>query len=95
MNKQIWKYGIKKTDWQEIIMPAGAEILTVQWQNDEPCIWALVNPIEQRNETRIFEIFGTGQNLPHDMGVERKYINTIQLNEYQLPLVFHIFERIN
>jgi hypothetical protein len=93
--KTIWKYPIKKADIVEIIMPAAAEILTAQWQNEEPCIWALVNPFEQKNETRTFEIFGTGKDVPVGMGVERKYINTFQMPSQIGPLVFHIFERIN
>ena len=43
MKKQIWKFGINPN---KIIveMPKDAEILTIQTQNETPCIWALVNP---------------------------------------------------
>lgn len=91
MKKQIWKFEIKPN--QDIIeMPQGAEILTIQNQNGNACIWALVNP-ENDTEKRHFEVFGTGHNIYYDMGVERKYINTFQLEGGQL--VFHLFERIN
>jgi len=93
--KTIWKFPIKKADKVEIIMPAAAEVLTAQWGYEEPCIWALVNPFEQKNETRTFEVFGTGQDIPVDMGVERKYINTFQMPSQIGLLVFHVFERIN
>ena len=73
-------------------MPKGAEILTVQTQNDTPCIWALVDP-DSETETRHFEVYGTGHDIHCDMGIERKYINTFQI-QYGL-LVFHLFERIN
>jgi len=51
----------------------------------------LVNP-ENEIEERVIEIFGTGHNLPFDMGIERKYISTYQLSGGNY--VFHAFERI-
>jgi len=73
-------------------MPIGANVLTVQNQNENVCIWALVDT-KKETETRYFEIFGTGHNIPVDMGIERKYINTFQLQGG--TIVFHLFERIN
>lgn len=90
MKQTIWKYQVnpKITKFN---MPKGAEILTVQNQNGIPCIWALVNP-ENEEEERYFEVFGTGHDVPVDIGIERKYINTFQLEGGSL--VFHLFERI-
>lgn len=91
MNKTIWKFKI--TPMRSFVeMPIGAEILTVQTQDEEPCIWALVNP-ENSIEKRYIEVFGTGHHVPCDMGIERKYIGTFQLRGGSL--VFHVFERIN
>ncbi len=90
MKKTIWKFEINPSNLS-IEMPKKAEILTVQQQNGEACIWALVNPDEEKEE-RVFEIFGTGHSVPVDMGIERKYINTFQLNGG--ALVFHLFERL-
>lgn len=73
-------------------MPKDAEILTIQTENETPCIWALVNP-EKAIELRYFEIYKTNQDIHCDMGVERKYINTFQLDGGSM--VFHLFERIN
>lgn len=92
MNKKIYKYPLKVADKQVIKLPVGAEILTVQTQNETPCIWALVNP-ENETQERHFEVFGTGHDVPNDMGIERKYINTFQLHGG--GLVFHLFERLN
>jgi hypothetical protein len=91
MEKQIWKFAI---NLNKIIveMPKDAEILTIQTQNETPCIWALVNP-ENAKELRHFEVYGTGHDILYDMGVERKYINTFQLDGGLL--VFHLFERVN
>ena len=72
-------------------MPQGAEILTVQTQNDEPFIWAMVNT-KNEMEARVFEMFGTGHEMPVDMGIDRKYIGTFQIAKE--GLVFHLFERL-
>ena len=92
MKQSIYKYQLEVTDKQNIELPKGAEILTVQTHYGIVCIWALVDK-EAEKEYRSFEIFGTGHNIPVDMGVERKYIGTFQLNDG--ALVFHLFERIN
>lgn len=87
MDKTIWKFPLKVADKQNIIMPIGAEILTVQVQNEEPCLWALVDP-EAGMESRHIEIFGTGHTIEYFPGVSRKYISTFQLKGGQL----HAFE---
>lgn len=91
MEKRIYKYPITDPSKIAIEMPEDAEILTVQMQNGTPCIWALVNP-DNKTKERYFEVFGTGHPVYCDMGIDRKYINTFQMNG---NLVFHLFERIN
>lgn len=91
MNKTIFKYPIINPDNVMFNMPKDAEVLTVQCQDDIPTIWALVNAKELQREHRYFEVFGTGHNIPCGMGIERKYINTFQMNT---GLVFHLFERL-
>jgi hypothetical protein len=58
MSKVIYKYEVDTI----VVMPIGAEILTVQLQNGKPWIWALVdknNQLEERN----FDIRGTGYEI--------------------------------
>jgi hypothetical protein len=88
MNKTIWKYELKIDDLQNVIMPIGAEILSVQMQNETPCLWALVNPDEKDTDTRYIETFGTGHPVAYDMGSTREFIGTYQTR----GLVFHVFE---
>lgn len=90
MKKQIWKF-IVTPDGAPIKMPKGAEILTVQSQGEQACVWALVDPNNEMEE-RYFEVYGTGHNIHYDMGINRKYINTFQLKGGSL--VFHLFERV-
>lgn len=89
MKKVIWKYEISP-DKTSIEIPKDAEILSVQMQNDKPCIWALVNP-ENKLTEKIIEIYGTGHEIPCD-GLHRIFRGTFQL--FDFGLVFHLFERI-
>lgn len=88
MKKQIYKYKLKTAVNQTLNLPIGAEILCVQMQGENMCLWALVDPNADIEE-RIIEIYGTGHPINYDMGISRKYISTVQVNQY---LVFHIFE---
>lgn len=92
---KIFKYPIEITGTQEILLPDGAQILTIQIQNDIPCIWALVNP-NLVNTSRIIHIFGTGHDISDTKpDTYRKYIATFQTCRFTTPLVFHVFEFIN
>ena len=91
IEKVIWKYILEITDSQELIMPKGACVLTVQVQNNTPCLWALVNPNAEK-ESRIFETFGTGHPICCATDMHRNYIGTYQTHGDSL--VFHVFESI-
>jgi hypothetical protein len=85
--KTIYKYLIEPgTDAFE--MPKGAQVLTVQTQDNRPHIWALIDVDESRVEMRKFVPYGTGHLMPDEPG---QYIGTFQLNGG--ALVFHLFEQ--
>lgn len=84
MNK-IFKYPIEATDSQGIEMPAGAKILCVQTQGEQPCIWAQVDPHERMVRRQIW-VYGTGH---HMLRTQDKYVGTFQLSGGSL--VFHVF----
>ncbi len=71
-------------------MPVGAEILDIQSQHDDMCIWAVVEPNKER-ETRGFFVVGTGHPLPPDAG---DYLSSVQHRIGNTILVWHIFEEI-
>jgi len=89
--KTIYKYKLSMQDSTRLQLPSGAEILTVQTQNEEPCLWALVD-IENEYETRVFRIAGTGHNIETNDVNGLKYISTFQLMKG--ALIFHVFEVI-
>jgi len=82
----IYKYPLLMTDQQQLYLPGGSEILCVQVQHEQPCIWV-------RQETtnssvyRTLRTYGTGHQM---QSPSEKYIGTYQLSGGQL--VFHVFE---
>lgn len=89
--KTIWKQQLQAIDVQTVDMPVGSQILCVQAQREQPCIW-FINPdsVSADTEQRTFRIIGTG----HKFDIEPKdlYIGTFQLHGGDL--VFHVFEII-
>lgn len=87
-NEVIWKQQIDPTDFQTLLIPQGAEILSCQVQNEIPQLWFKCNP-DNEKEARIIRIFGTGhRELNPNETLE--FIDTIQLMGGSL--VFHVFE---
>jgi hypothetical protein len=89
--KSIWKFPLQVLDVQDVAMPIGAEILSLQVQphpmnTGVPCIWALVDPDEPSKCWRTVRIFGTGHPMPDNPGT---YIGTFQI--YGGAMVFHAF----
>ena len=88
----IWKYPLNLTDTQEVDMPKGAHILTVQRQGlgaEDIVMWAIVNT-EAPRELVMIEAFGTGHPIENG---ERSYIGTLQFGLG--TLVFHFFKKEN
>lgn len=87
MPKAVFKYPCSP-DTFSIIMPGGAEILSVQHQSDANIaeLWAIVEP-EAPIEVRYFHIAGTGHPLPENI---KAFLGTFQLVGGEL--VFHAFE---
>lgn len=86
--RQIWKYDLAVSGLQDIKMPKGSEVLTVQVQKGVPCIWAL-GDIEEEKVFRSFAVFGTGHDVS-DLLKSISFVGTFQLHGGDL--VFHVFE---
>ena len=85
----IWKFPLTVTDSQRVEMPEGAQLLTVQLQGNQPCLWAVVDS-DNETEDRYFEIYDTGNPIRGDINETAKYIATFQ----QGPFVWHVFETL-
>ena len=84
--KTIYEYDLEVTDTQEVVLPVGSKILTVQVQNGVPCLWATVDVEKPNTDKKVIRTFGTGQEINAN---NLKYINTYQL--YGGEVVFHVF----
>ena len=83
--RSIWKYPLKVTSAQDIEMPDGARILSVQMQGEQPCLWAEVDPNQVR-ERRKFFVAATGGPAPE----RAQYLGTFQNGAF----VGHVYESI-
>jgi len=84
----VWKYQIPITDYFEISMPKRSKILSIGMQENSPVMWVLVDT-ESEKENKSFRLAGTGHPLDIDEDTHCGFIGTLQ---YQLGLVFHLFE---
>jgi hypothetical protein len=84
----IWKYPIAPGH-VKLILPEGAEILCVQVQGEEVCLWAKVDTDKTPTERRILT-YGTGHDMEEN--VIHRYIGTFQLMGGLL--IFHSFEEL-
>ena len=82
--KAIWKYAINPHTTIQI--PQGARLLSVQVQDNQPQLWALVDPAALQ-VGRMFQAVATGEEFDDD---GMTYIDTFQINGG--ALVFHLFE---
>lgn len=86
--KTILKYPLAITDRQTITTKACAKFLSVQVQNDTPCLWLLVETDMPDEQIRL-RIHGTGHEVYESENLDC-FLGTIQLNDGQL--VLHVFK---
>ena len=87
--KTIWKFAVGIDDRQDIRVPKGAKVLTVQMQDRELCLWAIVETDAATIGVDMpVWVHGTG----HPCAVDEKfgrYVDSVQMHDGQL--VFHVF----
>lgn len=87
MNRTIFKYKIHLIDTQSVTMPEGSEPLSVQLQDGDIQMWALVNKDAPEEKVTV-EIYGTGSAFPSPIEMyRRKFLGTVQKDGF----VWHIF----
>ena len=86
--KRILKYKLDITDYQKLPLGKNAQILAVQIQNEEICLWAIVE-IGCAPHDVIIRMFGTGHEMSKD---DLRYIGTIQ--QWNGKLIWHVFKEI-
>lgn len=87
----IFKFPIKIEEEFKIMLPMGAEVLTVQSQHDAPQMWVLLDSEKPFDRENIFFIATTGNPLPWARhAIQPKYIGTYQLASGSF--VGHLFQ---
>jgi len=84
---RIYKYPLEIVDHQFLVLPEGAEILSVAEQNDYIVLYALVDEKETELDEIPIKIIGTGNPVENIEGYE--FIGTVKI--YGGKLVFHVF----
>ena len=72
---------------QQIMLPIGAQVLTIEMQFDQPCIWYLCDP-SKPVVAHTIRVVGTGIALPDDMNLFI-YKGTMQIRDGEV--VYHAF----
>jgi hypothetical protein len=84
-DRAVWKFEIPIQDRFELQMPAGAEIVHVEVQAGNACLWALVEP-ERGAELRVFYLRGTGRRVEPGL----RHLGSFLLHRGEF--VGHLFE---
>ena len=82
----IHKYPLSIVDQQYLTMQSGATILSVQIQNAQLFLWALVDK-DSHQVKRVINIIGTGNPIMENPGI---FISTVQT--FGGALVWHVFD---
>jgi hypothetical protein len=96
MHQTVWKFELNIVDEQTLMLPVGAQILSVQPQRTGQTehtvmLWVLVTPDNARVE-RTFRIHGTGHDIEHAESEELRHISTFQMLEG--AFIGHVFELV-
>lgn len=92
--KKIFKYALKVTDEQKLVLPQNAQILSVaEMDTITIALWALVNPDlagkgEGYEEERIIRIFGTGNPIEESQLEGMTFLDTVVT---RIGLVWHVY----
>lgn len=81
---KIYKYPLEFKPEQTIDIPMGSNIIALQMQGKNPCIWAIVSP-EAKTTPVIFRMYMTGEEI--DNPQSKAYVGTVQNMGY----VLHFF----
>jgi hypothetical protein len=87
--KRIFKYPLQVVDSQKLTIPASSKILSVQNQNEEIVLYALVDDTITLTHTYQIIIHGTGHQA--DDVLDFNFLGTVSMHGGRL--MFHVFTR--
>lgn len=83
--RTIYKYGLEPIPEQTVSLPENAKVLSVQVQQGQLNLWAMVDP-KLPCMKKTIRIYPTGGQLPESPGV---FFGTVQL--FNGDIVIHVF----
>ena len=83
---KIFKYPLAITDKQELYLPPSSTLLSAREQNDNLCVWALVDDIPESADLYEVYVIGTGNLM--ELPSNATYLDTVVMS---YGLVWHIF----
>lgn len=86
--KTIYKYSFEVANELMLDLPEGAQVLSFQNQQEQPCIWALVDT-DHVSKPRYFRVIGTGHPA-HDIDSRYQFVGTAQF--LSGSFLAHLFE---
>jgi len=86
--KTIFKYILKVEDYQELELPKGSVVLSVEEQREEIVLYALVENTSEGKDTYDIIIHGTGHNAG-DIKSDDRFLGTVKMHDGLL--MFHVF----
>lgn len=82
----VWKYELNVDDKQWLELPRGYKYLSIQVQNEKPCLWVQVDT-EAVQDSVLIVTYGTGHPMKSKTD---KFIGSYTL--YSGSFVGHVFE---
>lgn len=93
MTHTVWKYPIGVAPMIEIAMPQGAQVLSVQVQDNIPTVWALIDLNAKDNTTmRRFVMVPTGKPLELEVNDTLIHLDSLKVNDSAGERLVHVFE---
>ena len=86
--KTIYKYELELVDSQTLMLPAAFEVLTVEAQHGNLCLWAMVDPDETELSPLSVMIKGTGHKITDDEWADFYYLKSVHMLPF---VVYHVF----
>lgn len=80
MKKVIYKFTLKEVETQTIQIPKGSVLMSVQAQNNKPCLWAVIHDTQAEIEEIKIRTLLTGQPFSDEEYFPTGFLGTYQLN---------------
>jgi hypothetical protein len=86
---RIFKYQLKVTDSQRIMLPYGSKVLSVENQKETIVMYAIVDEEQEHMANIGVRIAGTGHKIEQHIIMDYRFLGTVKM--LNGDLMFHVF----